>query len=84
MVNIVWEMAAALLKWVRFRGWVCERHSTHLTAGMSAVRLTLPLSGTQSTAPLNVPQTGTVALTVEINAVNSVELGYCNKMYYCN
>ncbi len=42
--NSLWEIAAALLKCVRFRAWVCERHlpssrsdSTHLTAGMSAV-----------------------------------------------
>lgn len=43
-INSLWEIAAALLKCVRFRAWVCERHlpgsrsdSTHLTAGMSAV-----------------------------------------------
>lgn len=43
-INSLWEIAVALLKWLRFRAWVCERHfrssrsdSTHLTAGMSAV-----------------------------------------------
>lgn len=42
--HLPWEIAAGLLKCVRFRAWVCERHlpgscsdSTHLTAGISAV-----------------------------------------------
>lgn len=70
-INSLWEIAAARLKCVRFRAWVCERHllgsrsdSTHLTAGMSAVCPDTPSQrergniNSQSAAPLNVPLTG--------------------------
>lgn len=74
--NSLWEIAAALLKCVRFRAWVCERHlpgsrsdSTHLTAGMSAVCPDTPSKrerklNSQSAAPLSAPVIGvTVDLT---------------------